>query len=435
MKTALPVFHLDNRWLMLDGGALRELGAFPEPAAPAVVISDFGAAHSGALALEGQPAAAEALIEKRLRTEGIVDGENKVLLCHRLALGRGFKALYTAVPMNEWQRLLAWSERQPDHCLVLPLLAVMRRLGSEKQAVAIRHGLLFRYVHCGRDSIIHAETRAYSESAEDLQAAAAALGRHVSDAMHTSGEIPETLWLSTLCRDESAEAALVASFALSAGAGAHLAALHALSSDNGKLLSALPTMAAAARVSDSTSLFVPRLLAHAEQLLPWASAAALVAGAILLASGIGTHLQARSASAQAESLLAQEAALVLRAEQVERQLLTLGPQPQGDLQFLERLSRTRQQEDVVALLRDLSAAAGSGVRILRVRFDDPSSGIVLEGATDNGMRGGDQLARFVSRLRQGGFEVQALDPASGSQASGVFSYRLTRTEHAYGGRT
>ena len=433
---ALPVFHLDEHWFALDGNTLHHLDAYPELDAPALVISDFGAAQDGSMALEGSAAAAAPLIEKRLRTEGVVDGETKILLSHQIRVGRGFKAIYTAVPMTDWQRLGSWSANCREHCLVVPLLAVMRRLCSTGQAVVVRNGRHLRYLHVGHNAIAYAETLSYSENADDLEAAATALGKRVADAARSGGALPGARWIAVEATSEASEAALADAFAQAAGTPAVQAPMRRLRTASGtERLSALPSLASAASAADSVSVMSQRVLFAAERALPWAAAVASVAGALLLAVGITTHLRAGERTDQAASLHAQAQQLAQQAEQMEAQLRVLGPAPVDALAFLERLAQTRGQQDVVALLRDLAGAAGGSVRILRVRFDSPDSGITLEGAADNGVAGGDQLARFVARLRQRGFEIQALEPAGGSQASGVFSYLLKRADPTHGDRS
>lgn len=433
---ALPVFHLDERWFALDGNTLHPLDAYPELDAPALMISDFGAAQAGSMALEGNAAAAAPLIEKRLRTEGVVDGEAKILLSHQIRVGRGFKALYTAVPMADWQRLGSWSENAREHCLVVPLLAVMRRLCTTGQAVVVRNGRHLRYLHAGRNAIAYAETLSYSENPDDLEAAAAALGKRVADAARSGGALPTARWIAAETASEAAENTLADAFAQAAGTPAILAPLQRLRTAEGvQLFSALPTLVGAASAADTVAVMSQRMMFAAERALPWAAAAAAVAGAVLLAVGGMAHLEATSRIAQADAARAEARQVAQQAEQVEQQLRVLGAAPVDTLAFLERLAQTHGQEDVVALLRDLAGAAGGSVRILRVRFDNPASGITLEGATDHGVAGGDQLARFVAQLRQRGFVVEALEPAGGSQASGVFSYLLKRTDPTHGDRT
>src|SRR5690606_36492871 len=118
------------------------------------------------------------------------------------------------------------------------------------------------------------------------------------------------------------------------------------------------------------------------------------------------------------------------------------------LAFVERARTLQQGVDPVSGLAQVREAAANGVRILRVRVEQPVAPgtpvraaanlpdireptLRVDGVVDPG-RGMPvmQIAGFVERLRRAGYDPVPLDPQGGAGASrsagGFFSYLLKR---------
>ena len=105
-----------NAWLVFDGAHVTRSDTRPRLQRAALAIADFEGAVSSVLALEGSAAHAVALIERRLRSDGMVDGEAKVLIHKTRTVGAGYQTLFTAVPLDRWQQMFAHWCACPSAC-------------------------------------------------------------------------------------------------------------------------------------------------------------------------------------------------------------------------------------------------------------------------------------------------------------------------------
>lgn len=173
------LLHQDGRWLSFDGRHVRPLDARPRLNRATVVVTDFDGAVSQVTALEGSPAHAVALIEKRLRADGLIDNESKILIHRTRTVGNGYQALFTAVPLDRWQQMFAWAENQPDHCLLVPTVALLWRTLKPGRGVVLHSGRQFVFLAAVGERIVHASALAFSDSHDDLAMTAASLAERV----------------------------------------------------------------------------------------------------------------------------------------------------------------------------------------------------------------------------------------------------------------
>ncbi len=173
------LLHQDGKWLAFDGARVRRLDARPKIERASVAVSDFDGAVSQVISLEGSPAHAVALIEKRLRADGLIDNESKILIHQTRTVGNGYQALFTAVPLDRWQQMFAWAEAQADHCLLVPSVALLWRMLKPGRGIVLHSGRQVVFLASLRDRILHASALAFSEAREDLELTVASLGERV----------------------------------------------------------------------------------------------------------------------------------------------------------------------------------------------------------------------------------------------------------------
>jgi hypothetical protein len=113
MKTPL-ILSIQGVWYSCHGDNWSMATEPPALSPKSRVLSDFENAPCGVTAVDAQPDFAAAVIEKKLRTEGLVDGEAHVLTHRMIRAGGGSRVLYTAVPISNWQATFTWLERQPS---------------------------------------------------------------------------------------------------------------------------------------------------------------------------------------------------------------------------------------------------------------------------------------------------------------------------------
>ncbi len=521
------LLHIDGKWLSFEGDRVATMDARPRVSQPTIVVTDFDGAVSDVTSLEGSPSHAMALIERRLRADGLLDGDSKVLIHRMRTVGNGYQALFTAVPLDRWQALFAWADGQEDHCLLVPLVGLLWKRLRPGHGVVLHCGRKVLFLAALRNTVVYASALAFSDSRDDLAMTVGALGDsagvmlsaddgaleplaiewigaltplakrgastakvrtskpssdHAVNREPASDDTPTertgaaadsddgtmsfdgqaeytrsaplpaassgSIWVGpiTVRNDEAARDAsaapldetLLEIFAANCGAPVTLAPHEEVSDAEGRryrsgamLLLRSVTPAVAVNSGSARAMFL------AERLLPWASAASLVLALGLGALGGRWALAAHEEEQRTDGLRAQVSALDehVGALAQPQTMPTDFPAVAG---FIGRATALSGQLDPAATLLVLREAAGTDVRILRLRLDTvvPDTptlridGLVnYSGSQREGERG-QQIARFVQRLRDAGYSPVAIDPqagnAGGSAPGGLFSYQLTR---------
>ncbi|MGB8715324.1 MAG: hypothetical protein WCD66_03060 [Rhodanobacteraceae bacterium] len=421
----LTVFHLGGRWLALDDSRLVELPEYPELDMPVMVVSDFNQALTGVMSLEAKPAMAAPLIERRLRDEGMVEGETRLEISHLVRVGKGFQALYSAIPMLDWQNMISWAGSRSDHCLVVPLLSVAKRLLKPDQAVVLRHGQQVTFLTIDTHSIQHAETMAYSNDSAGVRDAVNSLADRVRALLGQGQRPTRVLWYALDSQPTQDEEALAASFAQAGDMNVQLADHRSLILDSGDTIqSAMPGVAAAAQVSDATTSRFAGLMMLAERALPMAAVLMLVVALGLLLLGWRGHSQAAEKNDSAQQMQAQASSLQSKTR-AQMARLKQGSEPlQHTRQFVQRLANASRGQDISVALVKIRQAARTWVRVLRVRTGDTDHRLYVEGAIDEGQQGARNLALFIANLRAAGYDPIAVNPPMGTRSANYFAYAL-----------
>lgn len=409
------VLHVEDGWFAFEDGRLTPLPAYPVLSAPTLVVSDFPGASSDVLALDEKPAFAAAVIERRLRREGQVDGECKVLIHQQVAIGEGFQALYTAVPIEQWQRLLNWSRQQAEACLIVPLASLLWRKLGNGQGLVLHSGR--RLIFCAREQnrLLYATTVVFSDRQQDCLDAVNTLASRVAEQRGAASKALSIGWCALQEQAADEEAQLAAQFAARSGAGVVVEPVQVGAPQR------LTQLLGKASVRDAINPLAARLGFVAQQALPGLTAvsAALSLGLVLLggywwAQAAEADRQARDYQARAEQLLASATQLhAAHAPSAEVEPVR---------QLVARLHGVQAMADPHGELQLIRQAAAN-VRILRLRSGQEPAGVYLR--VEGVAPGGDaQLSGFLQGLRQAGYAVTAIDSADNSQPAGFFSYQL-----------
>jgi hypothetical protein len=518
------LLHQDGRWLSFDDERVALHDSRPRLDRSTIVVTDFDGAVSDITSLEGSPSHAVALIERRLRADGLIDGDSKVLIHQLRTVGNGYQALYTAVPLDRWQQMFAWADNQADHCLLVPTVALLWKRLRPGHGVVLHSGRKVVFLAALRNRVEYASALAFSESREDLAMTVAALGERAGMQLPADDGALEALdieWIAALTplpmpsatgrvatarvdtrrtdptlgraptpedtptertgqadadpsmtfegqHEYAPSAAIPAStpepvavtgrharaianagdapldevlleiFATSSGASVTLAPHVTVTDAQGQRYrsGALPLLrSASAGVSVNSG--AARAMFLSERLLPWASAASLLLALGLGALGGRWTLAAHGERSRAEALRAEIEAIDAQTAGIEQsqQIPTEFPAVAG---FISRATGLAGALDPAATLRVIREAAGADVRILRMRLDtavpdQPTlriDGLVNYGGGVRDRDRGQQVARFVQRLRDAGYVPVAIDPQAGNAGAGapggLFSYQLTR---------
>jgi hypothetical protein len=445
-----------NSWLAFERGHVTRSDTRPRLQQAAMAVADFEGAVSSVMALEGSPAHAVALIERRLRSDGLVDGDAKILVHKTRTVGAGYQTLFTAVPLDTWQQTYAWAEAQLDHCLLVPATSLLFNSLRPGQGVVLQSGRQLSVLAMLKHDMVYRSSLAYSDHPDDLAMTAGALAEQVAEDLARGEDNLEPLemkWCPVLVRHPGEGQAwlddsLREIFSARSGLAVTTVPLKRFVDGEGhEFRSGAGWMESAAAPTIAVNPGKSRIAYLAEWVLPYASAASLVFALVLGALGGRWTLSAHEANKRAEDMDAQIVRIDSKVETMRADAVVpdrFGPV----LEFVDRASRLQGGIDPVAGVGIVQEAAAGEVRILRVRVEEP----VLPGtaARTTGMpdlleptlrvdgmvdahRGspGMQVPNFVERLRRAGFDPVPLDPQSGGaaaarSASGFFSYLLKR---------
>ena len=534
------LLHQDGKWLSFEGGAVKALESRPRIDRSTVVITDFDGAVSEVTSLEGSATHAVALIERRLRADGLIDGDSKILIHQVRTVGNGYQALFTAVPLDRWQQMFAWADNQDDHCLLVPTVALLWKMLRPGRGVVLHSGRKVVFLAALRNSIVYSSALAFSDSRDDLSMTVAALGERAGRLLSAGDEVLEPLsieWIGTLThvpqkravgsarvreagrasvqradpvldrwptpdetptertrgtasapdaveddpsmsfegQDEyvhdvvapiandvpetpvaevraappastdhggALDEQLLEIFAANSGATVTLAPHATVTGADGlQYRSGIPRLMQAVSAGVAVNSAAARTMYVAERILPWASAASLALALGLAALGGRWTLAAHEASERADALQSEIEALDTRTAELEpRQAMPADYS--ALLDFISRATGLSQALDPAATLLTVRRAAGADVRVLRLRLDtavEDRTSLRIDGvvnyAAGRGIQDqGQQVARFVQRLRDAGYVPVAIDPQAGNSGAGapggLFSYQLTRAQAA-----
>ena len=438
------VLHLGENWLALDANRIQVMAAAPKLAGPVSVIETFGDSPSGVMRLQGKTAHAAALIERKVRAEGLVDGESRVLIHQQRTVSGAMEVLFTAVPLPIWQSVSGWAAAQRDHCSLLPLAAVASAGVKPGHGRVVRYGATLVYFADTSAGYVYAAVTAYSDAEEDVEIAVRALAEQA--AIPHQGESEEATTRSatgaanrlqvTWCalyaeaQEDQRMQQLFAGIAdcrlTDCGQGG-LAQLdaggHAIAGS--PLKTATPFLLQRASIRQSVNTGGQRLAALAESSMPVSTAIAAVCAIGLFAFGSYHHTAAALLNTNTEKQNAQSA----KQEQAASSMASKRtPAEYEAIQgFVNTLQGSVTGYNPSVVLNDIRVAAGTDIRVLRVRLENiptkPLS-ILLDGALRSGIDAS-AVTAFLLQLRRAGYVVTPLDPADGGQSSN-FTYRMVR---------
>jgi hypothetical protein len=431
------IFHLDDRWLLFAGNTVRIVPEYPRLDVPAIVVTDFGGAHCGVAPVGARSGYAEALIGRRLRDEGLIDGEAKVVIHHSVKASGDFQAFYTAVPIDAWQRMQSWARAQEESCLLVPQAAAMHRLLSRgDNGVLFRHGRNIALLFRKKRGLIHSSVLSLGDGAEDLLAAVKTLaGRLLDQSFDPARFMARSVWYSLLEPGESddGDAALCAAFSEAAGLRAARAPLGAYRGADGDYRVAMTALRSVLSERIAVNPGAARFDHFAEKWLPQAAWCAGLAALAFTAGGVMSLWQTNEAEARTAQRREEARAIAQRA-QGGSGITVPGQDFYMTRDLVDLIAGAQSGLDPYSFLRQLRAASGEKVKLLRVSMGKDGQEIVVEGWVDQ--TGGDDtpLAGFVTQLRRLGFSLEAIDvpAAANTRRTGLFAYRLSEVSKREG---
>lgn len=402
-------------WSCLAQGELRPVSPWPDLKGSAIVVVDFADSQVGVQSSKGKPEYAAAQIEKAVRAEGAVEGPLKVFVHKQVRHTDSSQSLYTAVALEDWQQFETWASRQPDHCLIVPVVALLAGSGVGDKIRLLRIGQNL-HGYAESDNRLHfATAAALGSDATDFVAPV----RTVLAQLRASGwkGSNEVRWGTALADDLAAEQDLAALGATDAKLLAHAS----YRAGTGKAVSAIPGLLEELDARSLTASFLERMAWLSERyVMPLTALVAVVTlglgGFVLYAEQMIARERQGIDSLQGEMKQ-------LRAR-VDKVTATQAASVEGgDLAFARQLGFAATH-DPIRMLTTVRRAAGSTVRVQRVQLTkvDQSSKarFRVDGVVANGSSA--ELSRFLGELRAQGWQAESTTPSDGT--AGAFAYFL-----------
>ena len=419
-KTSNLIFVTRDGWQSLADGVVSDVPAWLKLNQPSVVITDFEEASIGCYRFDGGKAAyALPMIEKRARTEGLTDGAAHVIAHRVLSLHGGFQSFHSIVALDYWQRVQQWATEQKQHCLLVPLGALLCTRVSARQARVLCMG---RTLHCfGQNDagLFHATANAIGQGPEEMLAAVRVLTFSCAKELSLGVEGPVN-WVALLNRPEL-DQAMVAQWNETAPVLAQMAGSHQAGNSRSPAGPDLTGLLKHLEFNAAVNPLLDRAAWWSERYVHGVAGGAALVAAALLAVGLWAQAQSQVQRASANRAGNELALLESRIQAASQLKPPESFTPISD--FVGRLGQG-QRYNPIPVLATLKRAAGADMRIQRLRLEsspvDRQNTFRVDGVV--GAAGTAAVSRFVSELRFAGWTVSALEPAD--TVPGAFSYRL-----------
>lgn len=416
-------------WLHCHDHRAEDIAPWPRLSHQALVVLDLDDVFTDVWRFEGKGEYAAALIEKRVRTQGLVDGAAHIVIHRLVKLPGGFQAFFSAISLELWQRCTQWADEQADHCLVLMAPGLLcHGVTSANARLLLSQRRLMCFAET-EEGMVFGATQALGSGSSAMAGAAQVLVTNHSELLARLG--PEAvewgaLW-STQVSD--AENCLAALSGVLGGAPTVLAA-EELTLAGERVQTVMPALAHQAAGRHALNPLAERVAWRAERWVAPITAVTALVGLVLAIAGV---LVGQMADQQRTAGQGQRAELVALNERIQAVATVEAPQKLLPVAEFSRVLDEGARHDPVAFMALLKAASGKDVRIQRVHLEAPAGqarvrsfrvdGVMAPGASS-------AMTRWVSQLSAAGWSLKAVDPAS--TAPGAFSYELVAAATASG---
>lgn len=406
----------------------REVPDWPRLAQAAFVVLDLDEVFTDVWHFEGRPEHAAALIEKRARTQGLVEGETHVVVHRLLPRPGGFQVFFSALPLPWWQHCAQWARQQRDHCLVMLAAGLLcdgvevdrgRMLSSQRRLMLFaqtEEGMVF-----GSTLALGAQVQAGVDAARLLTDSHGPLLARLGAGAVGWG----ALWSADPGQNETARQALRVAMQ---GEPVALNAV-TLSLNGDTVRCALPGLAAAAVGRHAVNGLKEHLAWQAQR---WVVPLAGATAALGLALALVGVLMGRQADRQQADALRQRQELAVLQERIQAVATVELPAGLLDMAAFARSLDAGQRHDPVAFLSLLQASTSPDIVVRRLHLQTASASREQSLRLDATASRADAIPRWVRAMTSAGWRLKSLEPAE--PVPGAFSYELTAA-HSGSGKT
>lgn len=423
------VYRVANAgWVHCHGHQAQDVPAWPRLTHMALVVLDLDDVFTDVWRFEGKSEYAAALIEKRVRTQGLVEGTAHIIMHRLLKVPGGFQAFFSAVSLDLWQRSSQWAQEQGDHCLVMTtggLLCHGVDVGQARLLLSQRRLMCFAQ---SEEGMAFASTQALGSGSSAMTSSAQVLMANQSALLSRLG--PDAVEWGALWSTQPADGEICVS-ALQGVLGGAPVVMPAteLSLAGERVQTVLPGLAREAAGRHALNPLSERVAWRAERWVAAITALTAVAGISLGVLGLVTSQQA---DAQREEGQSQRAQLAQMQQRIQAVSSVQAPQSLLPVAEFSRMLDEGGRYDPMAFLAVLKSSTGPSMRIVRVKLEPATQGRArafrVDGVVDMGASA--SVTRWVSQMAAAGWTLKAVDPAE--SVPGAFSYELVAKAAASG---
>ncbi|MDT8406981.1 MAG: hypothetical protein RQ715_07000 [Methylococcales bacterium] len=385
-----PVLDLDRQLVALDENQALPLASLQNLDAPCQVLTDFGGSVFGVEALSVTPNHVPAVLEKRLRDDGILDGFGEILIHQVSRVGDLSLVLYTAILAKNYVRYVQLANDQKDHCLLIPIASLLKRQlecdKSQVAAVVFEHDRHLDVMVADKGQVIWADRLTmFSPDGEDFERTLDELNSALTRLTQRGYAKPEHIkWFRHQIRkiDRSEQIELFASqYAYSLDSVNTME----IRIDDAKIYdSSVTTLLQKANYKDYCNPISDKAPVLVEKLLPYIGGALLIASVIFLVLGIAWTFGERQLSLQLQQLLESPGARELADIQnkVDRLLKEQTEQAGNVVQLASAFESAVSLPNLTKLLTDIKDATPEVINIRTIRIDNTNPeapSIIVEG--------------------------------------------------------
>ncbi|PJI97095.1 hypothetical protein CLU85_1863 [Acidovorax sp. 69] len=409
-------------WLHCHDHQVEEVPAWPTLTHSALVVLDLDDIFTDVWRFEGKPEYAAALIEKRVRTQGLVEGAAHIVVHRLLKLPGGFQVFFSAISLELWQRCTQWAHEQADHCLVMVTAGLLcHGVASGNARLMLSQRRLMCFIQ-SEEGMVFGSTQALGSGLSAMASAAQVVTANHGALLARLG--PEAVEWGTLWSTQSvdSETCLAAVQRVAGGAPIVLSAKD-LGFAGERVQSVLPVLAREAAGRHALNPLLERVAWRAER---WVSPITVVTALVGLVMAIVGVLVGQMADQQRAEGQNQRAELMALQDRIEAVSTVEAPQKLLPVAEFSRALDDGARHDPVAFMALLKASAGKDILIQRVRLEAAAVGQARSRAfrVDGVLAPGASAAvtQWVSQMVAAGWTLKAVDPTY--TIPGAFSYEL-----------
>lgn len=417
-------------WQHCHDQQVDEIAPWPRLTHRALVVLDLDDVFTDVWRFEGKSDYATALIEKRVRTQGLVEGAAHIVVHRLVKLPGGFQVFFSAISLEFWQRCTQWAKEQADHCLVMMapgLLCHGVAPGHARWLLSQRRMMCFFH---SEEGMVFGSNHALGSSASSMDSAARMMAANHGPLLARFG--PEAVEWGTLWSTQAADTeACLAALTGALGSSPTVLAIDRLSLAGQRVETVMPSLARDAASRHALNPLVERVAWHAERWVTPLTVVTSLVGLVLMIVGVLVGQMAEQQRVAGESQRAELESLQGRIQAVSS---VEAPQKLLPVADFARALDEGAQHDPVAFMALLKASSGKDIRIQRVRLEATAMGQARSRAfrVDGVVAPNASAAvtRWVSQMMSAGWTLKAVDPTY--TGVGAFSYEMVSAAKAAG---